>query len=58
MNEFYENKVGSNRNVWTKNHERVINDYLTNVDEGLTKKNTHYFYEQKYEHATIDIVTN
>ena len=35
-----------------------MNDYLTNVEEGLTKKNTHYFYEQKYELATIDIVTN
>ena len=58
MNEYYENQVGSNRNVWTEKHEQVLNDYLTNVEEGLTKKNTHYFYEQKYELATIDTVTN
>ena len=28
MNEFYENQVGSNRNVWTKKLEQVVNDYL------------------------------
>ena len=53
MNEFYENEVGSNRNVWTKKQQQVVIDYLTNVEEGLTKKNTHYFYEPKYELPAI-----
>ena len=54
MNEFYENEVGSNRNVWTKKQQQVVIDYLTNAEEGLTKKILSIFMNQNMNFLRLE----